>query len=273
MRDLTGAVALVTGASRGVGAATAVALAEAGCAGVACAARSTKAAPHSTPGTLDETCEQVRAAGATALSVPTDLANPDDIDAMVATTVAEFGRLDVLVNNAAVTFVGDLEISRSRWELVMAIDLNAPLYALQAALPHLKASTFGGTVVNVSSAAAFAPYPGLMAYGVAKAGMERFSVDAGRVLAGDGVAVNVFRIDVPVASEGFLANAPDLDHSTWEPSSVAAEGIVWLVRQPTTFSGRRLSMRELRDSEGIMTSQAARPFQGIAPTAPMDGLP
>src|SRR3954453_20520216 len=84
--DPAGKVALVTGASRGVGAALAVALARAGAA-VACAARSTSDAPQRTPGTLDETVARIRAEGGTALAVPTNLAAEDEVHAMVARTI------------------------------------------------------------------------------------------------------------------------------------------------------------------------------------------
>src|SRR5688500_17012229 len=106
--DLDGKVAIVTGASRGVGAATAVALAEAGCA-VACAARATDATPQRTPGTLDATVRMVEERGGRAVAVPTNLAVDDDVVRMVAATVDHFGRLDIVVNNAAITFVGDLD--------------------------------------------------------------------------------------------------------------------------------------------------------------------
>lgn len=109
---------------------------------------------------------------------------------MVPATVAEFGRLDVLVNNAAITFPGDLALFPERLALVLDVDLLAPVLAVQAALPHLRASPLGGAVVNVSSAAAMTPFPGLMAYGMAKVGLERFTVDAARQLAGEGVSVN-----------------------------------------------------------------------------------
>src|SRR5436190_73256 len=164
--DLQGKVALVTGASRGVGAAIAVALGEAG-AEVACAARSTADAPQRTPGTLDETVARIEAAGGTALSVPTNLADPAEVEAMVATTVDHFGRLDILVNNAAVTFVGDLDIPLKRHEILMAINLTAPLVASHAAASHLKTSG-GGRILNVSSVAALLPIPGLMSYGISK---------------------------------------------------------------------------------------------------------
>ena len=135
--DLRGRVALVTGASRGVGAAVAVALAEAGC-HVACAARSTRAAPQRTAGTLDDTVAAVEDRGARALAVPTNLAQDEDVVAMVARTVDHFGRLDVLVNNAAITFVGDLDIGLQRYDLVMQVNLRAPLIALRESVPHLR---------------------------------------------------------------------------------------------------------------------------------------
>jgi citronellol/citronellal dehydrogenase len=270
-RVLEGNVALVTGASRGVGAAVAVALAEAGCL-VAGAARSTAGQPQRTPGTLDDTVARIEAAGGTALAVPTDLAVEDEVVAMVRTTVDHFGRLDLLVNNAAITFTGDLDIAVRRYDLVMAVNLRAPWVALREAAPHFRAAG-GGAVVNVSSAAALYPYPSLAAYGVSKAGLERLTVDSARQLAPDGVAVNCFRIDIPVASEGFIANTPGMDRSSWEPAEVAAEGIVWMLGQPPAFSGQLVSMWDLRQREGIMASRAERPDrQGTPPLQLVTGV-
>ena len=269
--DLDGKVALVTGASRGVGAAIAVALALEG-ADVACAARSTADAPQRTPGTLDDTVARITEAGGAALAVPTNLARSDEVEAMVATTVDHFGRLDVLVNNAAVTFVGDLDIPLARHELVMAINLTAPLVATRAAAPHLKAAG-GGRILNVSSVAALLPIPGLMSYGISKIGLEHLTIDTARILQAEGIAVNCFRIDLAVASEGFVANTPGVDRSTWEPCEVAAEGVLWMLRQPASYSGRRESMVGLRQREGIMASQAEVPLDHGPPTTELyDGL-
>ena len=116
-----------------------------------------------------------------------------------------------------------------------------------------------GAIVNVSSAAALNYYPGQMAYGMAKAALEHFTVSLAAQLRPHGIPVNTFRIDVPVASEGFLAAMPDVDHSDWEPPEVAAEGIVWMLRQPPHYTGHNVGMARLRAEHGIMASRAERP--------------
>jgi citronellol/citronellal dehydrogenase len=116
------------------------------------------------------------------------------------------------------------------------------------------------------------PHSSLMAYGISKIGLERLTVDAALQLASSNIAVNCFRIDVAVASEGFLANTPGVDHSNWEPSAVAAEGIVWMVRQPPSYSGRRESMFALRRSEGIMAPRVPDPPTTAPPVELHQGL-
>ena len=270
MNELEGKVALVTGASRGVGAATAVALAAAGC-DVVCAARSTRDAPQRTPGTLDETVARVEATGSRGLALATNLAIDAEVIAMVHVTLEQFGRLDVLVNNAAITFVGDLDVPLKRYDLIMQVNLRAPLIAIREAVPAMRAHG-GGAIVNVSSVAALYPHASLMAYGMSKVGLERLTVDVASQTQKWDIAVNCFRIDLAVASEGFLANTPGADHSQWEPPEVAAEGILWMVRQPPTYSGRRESMFGLRQREGIMSSRVAHPASVAPPVELFDGL-
>lgn len=255
--DLDGTVALVTGASRGVGAATAVALAEAGCS-VACAARATDKSPVAIPGTLDDTVRRIEAAGGTALAVPTNLADDDAVAAMVNTTISHLGRIDVLVNNAAITFPGDIELSMRRFDLVFSVDLRAPVIVTQLVVPGM-IERGAGAIINVSSAAALNYFPGQMAYGMAKAALEHLTVSLATQLRPHAIAVNTFRIDVPVASEGFLAALADADHSTWEPPEVAAEGIVWMARQPPSYTGQLEGMAELAAREQIMASRSVRP--------------
>ena len=254
--NLDGKVAIVTGASRGVGAAIAVALADAG-ARIACAARATDADPLRLPGTIDGTVRTINDSGGEALAIPTNLAHEDEIEQMVTTTVGHFGRLDVLVNNAAITFPGDLDVPLKRYDLMMTVNLRAPLVAAHQAAPHMKQQG-EGAIVNVSSAAALMYIPGLMVYGMSKIALEHLTVSLAEQLRPDRIAVNTFRIDVPVASEGFVANLPDVDHSDWEPTAVPAEGVVWMLRQPASYTGNNAGMVELRDEHGIMASRVRR---------------
>ena len=100
--------------------------------------------------------------------------------------------------------------------------------------------------MNASSAAALVPYPGLMSYGASKAALERMSIDVANQLAADRIACNVFRIDVPVASEGFVANTPGQIAPTGNRVRSRPRESSGCVRQPASFSGRLLSMYELR---------------------------
>jgi NAD(P)-dependent dehydrogenase (short-subunit alcohol dehydrogenase family) len=255
--DLEGKVAIVTGASRGVGAATAVMLAERGCR-VVCAARATDAAPVPIPGTIDETVRRIADAGGSAVAVPTNLAKEVEVEQMVAATVEQFGPVDILVNNAAITFPGDLDLDMKRFDLLMNVDVRAPLQAIRAVMPSMKQRR-NGSILNISSIAGLNYFPGLMGYGMAKAALEHLTVSAAYQLRPFDVSVNCFRIDVPVASEGFLFNLPDADHSDWEPSEVAAEGIVWMLEQPPGYTGHNVGMARLRDEQGIMASRSERP--------------
>jgi citronellol/citronellal dehydrogenase len=255
--ELDGKVAIVTGASRGVGAATALMLAERGCK-IVCAARATDAAPVPIPGTIDETVRRIRDAGGEAIAVPTNLAKDAEVERMITSTVEQLGPVDILVNNAAITFPGDLDLDMKRFDLLMQVDLRAPLLAIQAVMPSMKARR-AGSILNISSIAGLNYFPGLMAYGMAKAALEHLTVSAAHQLRPFEIAVNTFRIDVPVASEGFVFNLPDADHSDWEPSEVAAEGIVWMLEQPASYTGHNVGMARLRAEAGIMSSRADRP--------------
>jgi citronellol/citronellal dehydrogenase len=252
-------VALVTGASRGVGAALCGLLASEGV-HVACAARSTLDSPHRRlPGSLDAVVSHAKFAGVRALAVPTDLSRPDDVEQMVARTVEYFGRLDMLVNNAGMTLFTTLETPARRFDSVLAVNLTAPYLAMRAAVPAMRAHG-GGRIINVSSSAALNLYPGGMAYGAAKIALERMTVDVAEQHRADHIAANCFRIDVAVASEGFMANVPDSTYDTWEPPVIAAEGIAWMLRQPITYTGRLESLTQLRERENVMVSRARIPY-------------
>ena len=256
--NLVDKIAIVTGASRGVGAAIAVALAEAG-AHVACAARATKESPVGLPGTIDETVERVLSMERRALAVPTNLAIEGDVERMVRATIDHFGRVDILINNAAISFPGDMEIPMKRHDLMMEVNLRAPFIAMRAVAEDMKRRG-EGAIVNISSGAALNVIPNMMSYGMSKIALERLTLDAAKHLAPFGIAVNCFRIDVPIASEGYVANIPGHTYDDWEPTDVPAEGVVWMLRQPPSYTGHLVGMKELGEREGIMKSKTRTPF-------------
>ncbi len=253
----TGKVAIVTGASRGIGAALAVALAKEGYS-VACAARATRDQPRPTRGTLDDVVDRIHDVGGEGLIVPTDLYDRAQVAAMVERTVAAFGRLDVLVNNAAASFRGNWDQPLRHHDFTMAITLDAPYVACRQAIPHLKAAG-EGRIVNVSSGSAFRSTlstEASLSYGVAKIGLERLTVDLAEQLVADRIAVNCFRVDGGVATEGAHDVMPG-DISHWPSPEEAAEGVIWMLSQPVSYSGQLEGMRHLALREGIMATVAA----------------
>ena len=151
--DLDGKVAIVTGASRGIGRQIALELARRGMS-VVVAARTVE--PHKRlPGTIGETLAAIEEAGGRAVAVPTDVGRPEDLDALVAKTIDEFGRVDVLVNNAATTNGGSEPVDRyprEQWLWEFQTNVHAPFTLIGNVLPHMR-EIGGGIVVNITSGA------------------------------------------------------------------------------------------------------------------------
>ena len=244
-----GKTAVVTGASRGIGKATAILLGSFG-ANVACAARATAENQFKIPGTVDETAEKVNEAGGEGLAISTDLSKSEDIENMVATTAEHFGGIDILVNNAAVTFAGDMEMQIKHFDLIYNINVRAPFLVSSLAKPYLAKD--GGRILNISSVSSRFYIPNMMAYGMSKAALDHLTVSMAAQYKAQNIAVNCFRIDTQVASEGYVMNAPDADHSSWLPTSVAAEGICWMLAQPDAYTGQIEDMLELGERTKCM---------------------
>jgi NAD(P)-dependent dehydrogenase (short-subunit alcohol dehydrogenase family) len=181
MRALTGKVAVVTGASRGLGRAMAVALAEAG-ADVAVAAR---ARPE-----LEETAHLVEACGARALALPTDVASYASVEALMAGTVSTLGRLDVVINNAGIARVAPLaEASLEDWQTIVDVNLSGVFHGCRAAAPYLIGQR-AGKVINLASVLAAAGLPGYTMYAATKGGIISFTRALGVEWARHNVQVN-----------------------------------------------------------------------------------
>ena len=252
MRGTTRRVAVVTGASRGIGRQLAVDLAKNGF-DVACVARSSREQPSKLPGTVDATADLVRLAGREALAVSLDVRDEDAIAAFAERLFESWGRCDVLVNNAAVAPpLRALDDTTRRWRLAVDVNLNGPFYFLYH-LGRRMREQGSGHAINLSSLAAAFPAFGRASYTATKLGLEGLSQALGHDLAGR-VAVNCLRIDVPVWSEGFDTTLAGERKPEYEDPVIISDAVLWLVQQPLAHTAKIHSVTGLR-AEGIVRPQ------------------
>jgi NAD(P)-dependent dehydrogenase (short-subunit alcohol dehydrogenase family) len=174
--DLTGKVAVVTGGSRGLGRSMVLALAEAG-ADVVVSSRKADA------------CEEVAAlvreqTGRRALAHACHVANWDELEPLADAAYAEFGKVDVLVNNAGMSPLYDtvLDVTEDLWDKVLGVNLKGP-FRLSAVIGSRMAEGDGGSIINVSSTGAVRPYGGIAPYSAAKAGLHALTMAMAHALA------------------------------------------------------------------------------------------
>jgi short-subunit dehydrogenase len=160
-------VVILTGATQGIGRATTDVLAQAGCK-LALAARHAE--------TLQALAGELRRAGHTAIAIPTDMGNTAQAAALAHKTAAEFGKIDVVINNAAIG-VRDpvLDLREDEARRVMEINYFGPLALMQTALPYLKANPEGGLIINISSIVGRRAMPGIGGYCASKAALEKLA--------------------------------------------------------------------------------------------------
>jgi len=239
---MSAAVALVTGASRGIGKQLAVDLALKGY-DVVCVARSSATSPGKLPGDVDTTAAQVRQAGRRALAVALDVRDEQAVHRLADRVFREWQRCDVLINNAAVAVPGPaLADSARHWRLAVDVNLNGPFYLMQAFCPRMQP---GGCVVNISSGASIWPEFGRPSYTTTKAALEALTRSLAHELEGR-LAVNCIRLDLPVWSEGFAFTLGDGDRSAFEDPVIMSDALFWLLQQPRSFSGQIVDVTELR---------------------------
>jgi len=248
---MTRPVALVTGASRGIGRRLCVDLAVAGY-DVVCAARSTQSADapsasHAVlPGTVEEAAGEVEQSGGQAMAVALDVRDEDAVGALAERVYREWGRCDLLVNNAAVAPPKPaLEDTVKRWRMAVDINLNGPFYLMYHFGRRMRESG-EGRVINISSGAALAPIFGRPSYTTTKRALESLTECLAHELAGT-VAVNCIRIDVAVLTEGFAATLPrGSDTSRFEDPVIISDAVLWLADQKLDYTGKLLDIPELR---------------------------
>jgi citronellol/citronellal dehydrogenase len=211
-KPLDGKVALVTGASRGIGEAIARVFAGAGAA-VAVSARTVEEGDHMLPGSNATTVREITDAGGTAVAIAADLSRPEDRHRLVEQATMELGPIDVLVNNAAVTYFEPVQdFSPGHYDVMFAVQVRAPFELAQLVLPSMR-ERGRGWILNISSAAGRHPpgppyrrgMRGGTVYGMCKAALERFTTGLASEVYHDGIAVNC------LAPTG-LVGTPGVEH-------------------------------------------------------------
>lgn len=259
---LKGKVALVTGASRGIGEAIAARLAMEG-AKVVVSARTAQEGESRLPGTLAHTVERLKAAGAEAVLVKADLAQASERERLVEEAEAAFGPIDILINNAAITyFMPVQDFTEKRFKLMMEVQVYAPFHLAQLVMPGMRAKGWG-SIVNISSPAGIHPKQpysggrGGTVYGLCKAALERFTTGLASEVQGDGIAVNVVSpglVDTPGVAVHGLINEQTKDRV--QPIEFIAEAVYQLAKaDPKTMTGRVDYAEPLLKELGIKPSE------------------
>ncbi len=251
-----GRVAIITGASRGIGRAIALGLARAGW-HVVVAAKSTTST-EKLPGSIHTVAAEIEALGAQALPIPVDVREADQIEAMATRTLERFGRIDLLVNNAgALYWAGILDTPPKRFDLVMSVNVRAAFLACRAVLPAM-IQQGRGLLINMSPPMDLAILPGRVAYGISKLGMTLLTL---------GLAEEVRRHNVAVVSlwpATIIESQASINHhlgspELWRKPDILVDCVLRLTDQePAEITGQALL------DEAFLRSQGVTDFSGYA---------
>ena len=213
--QLEGKIAIVTGASRGIGREIALGFADEGADVTLCARDETR---------LQQLAEEITQRGRRAIAVKADVSCAADVQTVVDQTLESFGRIDVLCNNAGLAIYGDVdELDPDDWDAVVAVNLRGPFLFSRAVLPHMKKQNYG-RIVDVSSGAAVNCSAGMAVYSASKAGLNALS----RTLAAE---VREYDILVNAMSPGFLKT--DMNPEGTRPPEDAVPTALFLASLPT----------------------------------------
>lgn len=246
-------VAVVTGASRGIGKQMCLDLAARGW-DVVATARSSEGSRGRLPGTVEETAALVAERGGRALAVSLDVRDEEGVAKLADRVFSELSRCDLVVNNAALAPPrAALDDTTKRWRLAVDVNVNGPFYFVYYFAPRM-AEAGGGRIVNISSGASQMPDFGRASYTTTKAALEAMTRSIGHDLRPRRVAVNCIRLELPVWSEGFTETLPPDVDLPFEDPVIMSDALLWLTEQPLEFTGQVLTIGELRERGAV------RPF-------------
>ncbi len=251
---LNNKVAIITGASRGLGQYCAVGYGREG-ARVVVAARTEQARDPNLPGTIYETAKMVEEVGGEAMPVVCNVGDTASIAAMVEQVLARFGRIDILMNNAAVQPPGRIsQIEPRHWELEFRINVHGPFHCARAVLPTM-IDQHSGNIINISSVAA----RGGSHYGATKRAIEAFTIGLAAEQKDNGIAVNALKPVGAIATPGLryrgAGTAPiEVRADLPTPDNYVEAAILLAMQPPESCTGQVLD-----DAEAVELLQKRAP--------------
>ena len=264
MGKLDGKVAVVTGASRGIGFEIARLFAAEG-AKVVCAARTLREGEHPLAGSLERTVEDIIQLGGEAVASAVNISLQEDCESLIRQARQEFGPVDVLVNNAALTyFISVKDYPVSRWMRSWAVNFHAPFLLTQLVLPDMIESR-SGSILNISSGAAIGPgrgpydetagFPGSTCYGSEKAALERFSQGLAEEVYEYGISVTCLSPSKVVPTPGTIFHnlVTGADDPQGESPRLMAMAALILVTEPINrITGRVTYSQQILKEMGVI---------------------
>ena len=253
--DLSGKKIFITGGSRGIGLAIALRAARDG-ASIAIAAKTAEVNPK-LPGTIYSAAEEIKAAGGTALPIQCDLRDENQIEAAVAQAGAEFGGIDILINNASAINLTKTEATPAkRFDLMFDVNVRGTFLTSQAVIPHLKKSAADGRnphILNLSPPLSMKPiwFKNHVAYTMAKYGMSMCVLGMSAEFKRDGIGVNALwpRTAIDTAA---LAMIPGVDTAACRTPEILADAAYVILNRPAAdCTGNFFVDDEVLASEGI----------------------
>jgi citronellol/citronellal dehydrogenase len=242
-------VAFVTGASRGVGRALALRLAEEGC-DVVVAAKT--AAPHPRlPGTIQETAREIEERGRRAIALPLDVRDDTAVERAVKSALDHFGRIDFLVNNAgALHWHPVAETPLKRFDLVMGVNVRGTFACTHHVLPAMRAAGFGH-ILMLSPPVEPDAVSGKIAYSISKFGMTLIATGLAAELEGENVAANALWPATLIESQATIGWGLG-DKTLWRTPEIIADAAVRIFsKEPRTFTGHALIDEDFLRAEGV----------------------